>query len=269
MPPPSPRRVSFRAGRGPRRAASVAPRRGPDNRPTTPSGWPSRWYSTLGVRTRSRGSMEGSSLGRRVRVRADPHRRPVGSGAARIGRRHGVDVRAARGGWRSSAPGRAGARGAAGWRGRRRSHRAAPTAAGGPFLPRRRWGRRPGAPSAQRRLPHERRSDGPLPLHREGRGAGEGARPIEAYRTRRRRRQGELEREVTEDHMGDGHPRAAVATRLGQASLDARAVDHRVARPARPAGPGGAGTAPGSTRRPPGSARATAPLPRAGAHRRP
>ena len=95
---------------------------------------------------------------------------------------------------------------------------------------------------------------------------GKAPRPIEAYWTRRR--QGEVEREVTEDRMVDGHPRAAMATRLGQDSPDARAVDHRV-RAARPAGPGGAGAAPGSTRRPPGSARATAPLSRAGAHRRP
>jgi hypothetical protein len=70
---------------------------------------------------------------------------------------------------------------------------------------------------------------------------GKAPRPIEADQARRRRRQGELERQITDDHMGDGHPRAAVATRLGEASLDAHAVDHRVARPARPAGPGGAG----------------------------
>src|SRR5687768_5961961 len=61
--------------------------------------------------------------------------------------------------------------------------------------------------------------------------AGQVLPPIEVYRARLRRRQGEREVEKTEYYVVDGHHRVAMAKKLGQDYLDAHVVDYRVAPP--------------------------------------
>jgi hypothetical protein len=66
--------------------------------------------------------------------------------------------------------------------------------------------------------------------------AGKLLPPIEVYRAKLSRRQGEREVENTEYYVVDGHHRVAMAKKLGQDYLDAHVVDYRVAAPQRPAG---------------------------------
>ena len=55
--------------------------------------------------------------------------------------------------------------------------------------------------------------------------------PIEVYKARLRRREGEREVEKTEYYVVDGHHRVAMAKKLGQDFLDAHVVEYKVAGP--------------------------------------
>ncbi len=61
--------------------------------------------------------------------------------------------------------------------------------------------------------------------------------PIEVYKAKLRRRQGEREIEKTEYYVVDGHHRVAMAKKLGQDYLDAHVVEYKVAADPRPAAP--------------------------------
>ena len=59
--------------------------------------------------------------------------------------------------------------------------------------------------------------------------------PIEVYKARLRRKEGEREVEKTEYYVVDGHHRVAMAKKLGQDYLDAHVVEYKVSGEPRPA----------------------------------
>ncbi|HEV2123182.1 MAG TPA: hypothetical protein VGW38_10460, partial [Chloroflexota bacterium] len=58
--------------------------------------------------------------------------------------------------------------------------------------------------------------------------------PIEVYKAKLRRKQGEQEVDKTEYYVMDGHHRVAMAKKLGQDYLDAHVVEYKVAGGERP-----------------------------------
>lgn len=68
--------------------------------------------------------------------------------------------------------------------------------------------------------------------------------PIEVYRAKLPRRQGDQDRAVTEYYVVDGHHRVAMAKKLGQDFLDAHVVEYTVKDPAGGPAPAAPPTAP-------------------------
>ncbi len=64
--------------------------------------------------------------------------------------------------------------------------------------------------------------------------------PIEVYKAKLRRQEGEREVERTEYYVVDGHHRVAMAKKLGQDFLDAHVVEYKVAGPPPSSAPDGA-----------------------------